>query len=80
MRIDYRRSIIGVPLLVAALFCSTLSTTGLPACTKLPEAPGATLTVTLVLPLCAITGAKLDPVHVTDVPDGGALLLQAATA
>ncbi|HEY4352299.1 MAG TPA: hypothetical protein VGN31_13800 [Paraburkholderia sp.] len=65
---------------MAALFCSTLSTTGLPACTKLPDAPGATFIVTFLLPLCAITGAKPDPVHVTDVLDGGALLLQAATA
>ena len=71
-----------VPLLVMALFWSTLRTGNGTAVLweALTEAPGTTLIVTPVLPATATTGVLLLPVHVTVVPLVGAVLLHCAAA
>ena len=65
-----------VPAFVMVLLDSTLRSGNgtIVECTALTDAPGATLMVTPVLPVGAITGVVLAPEQVTVVPLVGAVL------
>jgi hypothetical protein len=66
-----------VPAFVMVLLLSTLRRGNgtIVECTALTDAPGATLMVTPVLPVAAITGVVLAPEQVTVVPLVGAVLV-----